>query len=878
MATQKSPTLLYDNDDSLKATAVTVTSAYGNKLQASNYGKNVTKIDASERTKKTNIIGNDKDNSIIGSSAVDTLDGGKGNDTLTGGDGADVFVYAANSGNDVITDYTAGQDSIKISSGSISGYSVSGDDLILNIGTGSLKIQGGSNDAITIKDSKNKISVYQGGVVYNNSKIDKATAMTITSNYDNESLVANSTMITLDASNNTNAIEIIGNKKNNKISGGAGNDVLNGGEGNDTLTGGNGADIFVYESGNDVIEDYTTDEDIIELSAGVEIASYSVSGKDLMIKTNSKGSIKVKNAKTQAVKISDGDNLTIYQNGLIYGGDDISNAESVSITSIYGKEFDTSNLSVTNIDASTKNAAIKITGNAVANNIFGTKKNDTIYGGAGDDTIYGSAGNDILNGGDGADVFIYADGDGKDSIADYGEGDVISLAGDYDVEYIYKTVKGGGGNSTLKIGKGSITIKDSANKSVTLIGANGEASIANNKSFFALADVPSQGGTIKETVYVTLPAETITVGGGDTVTVTVPGENETVTVTVPGDTVTFYGIGETVKGTSAAETLYGTAGNDTVTLGGGKDVYIYEGGFDVITDYTEGDDKISIGTESIGSGVVLGSDVLFAVGDGMLKLVGAKDKKVTLISGGKEIEYAAESISSTPVVPVVRTVTLESSYENYFKLAEYNSTLDASETVSNIDASAVLNSITIYGDDNANIIKSGREGSSIFGGEGNDTIYSGNGDDTIYYYEYGGQDTIYNYKTGDKIRLETENKEQFESFSLSGDDVIINLTQGGKITLKDAKDQEIYVFDRSDYPWDSYKVYNGTIDELLNSSNSSRVAEDFWFLEDDNNFVGGDIDSITEKKFAITQIQTTEIENIFAQDNSFTTYNYSEQK
>ena len=32
----KSPTLIYNNKDSLKATAVTVTSSYGNKLQASN--------------------------------------------------------------------------------------------------------------------------------------------------------------------------------------------------------------------------------------------------------------------------------------------------------------------------------------------------------------------------------------------------------------------------------------------------------------------------------------------------------------------------------------------------------------------------------------------------------------------------------------------------------------------------------------------------------------------------------------------------------------------------------------------------------------------------------------------------------------------------
>ena len=590
--------------------------------------------------------------------------------------------------------------------------------------------------------------------------------------------------------------------------GGAGNDILNGGAGNDTLTGNKGEDIFVYEAGNDVITDYTENEDTIELSAGVEIASYSVSGKDLVLKTNNKGSIKIKNGKTKAVKISDGDNFFVYQNGLIYDAEDISNAENISVISVYGKEFNASNFSVANIDASTKNAAVKITGNAESNNIFGTKKNDTINGGAGDDTIYGGAGNDILSGGDGADIFIYADGDGKDSITDYGEGDIISLAGDYDIDYVYKTVKGVGGNSTLKIGKGSITIKDSANKSVTLIGANGAASIANNKSFFAVKDVPdidevyvtlpaetinvtlppvtlpAETVTVHDTVEVTLPAETVnvtlppvtlpaeTVTVHDTVEVTLPAETvnvtlpaetvtvyETVTVAGEAETITVYGGGSSVIGTSAAETLYGTAGNDTVSLGSGNDVYIYSGGFDIIQDYTEGDDKISIGTNSVSNYGVIGNDGIFFVSDGILKLTGAKDKKVTIMSGGKEIEYVAESDSSTPVIPVVRTVTLQSSYEGDFSLSAYNSTLDANETVQNVDASTVINSINIHGDENNNVIKAGKGGGDIYSGEGNDTIYSGNGNDTIYYYEYGGQDTIYNYRTGDKIRLETEGRQ-----------------------------------------------------------------------------------------------------------------------
>ncbi len=69
--------------------------------------------------------------------------GGGGNDTLTGGNGADVFVYASGGGKDVITDYTAGVDKIRLTSGKISRTSYSGRDVIFKIGTGTLAVKNG---------------------------------------------------------------------------------------------------------------------------------------------------------------------------------------------------------------------------------------------------------------------------------------------------------------------------------------------------------------------------------------------------------------------------------------------------------------------------------------------------------------------------------------------------------------------------------------------------------------------------------------------------------------------------------------------------------------------------------------------------------------
>ena len=45
---------------------------------------------------------------LFGGAGADTLNGGDGNDLLVGGGGTDTFIFAAGSGNDVITDINLG--------------------------------------------------------------------------------------------------------------------------------------------------------------------------------------------------------------------------------------------------------------------------------------------------------------------------------------------------------------------------------------------------------------------------------------------------------------------------------------------------------------------------------------------------------------------------------------------------------------------------------------------------------------------------------------------------------------------------------------------------------------------------------------------------
>ena len=141
-----------------KRTVLTASSKFtGEEIDLEEYLETVTKVNASALSQDVNIVGNKNNNSIKGGKGSDTINGGNGNDTLTGGADRDVFVYE--DGNDVITDYKAGEDSIKIN-GKISSTSYKGKDVIFSVGDGTLTVKGVKGKEITVTDSSGKLQTY----------------------------------------------------------------------------------------------------------------------------------------------------------------------------------------------------------------------------------------------------------------------------------------------------------------------------------------------------------------------------------------------------------------------------------------------------------------------------------------------------------------------------------------------------------------------------------------------------------------------------------------------------------------------------------------------------------------------------------------------
>ena len=747
------------------------------------YGEGITKVDSSKITDNVIITGNGLNNSIKAGTGSDTIDGGTGDDTITGGKGADVFIYSG--GDDIITDYGTGADTIQIETSNISVDNIAtvGSNLVVSTNMGDLVVKGGKSKEVIIVDEEGEQIWPEPTIVPEGWSLDSAkkkisattaSAVDIDLNDESDYGVA----VTVVDASKTTGVSIVGNGLDNSIKGGAGDDVLDGGEGNDTLYGGKGADVFIYSGGDDFITDYTAGTDSIQIdTVDVEITGRATVGSSVIISTE-KGDLTVTRASGKAITLIDADGNPIDGGVTLPAGWQYTNVNK-QIQALATSQIEDLDLTdesgygdgVTVVDAKNAKTGVNITTSDQDVSVRGSKYNDIVVGGTGDNTVSLGAG---------ADVYIHTGG--EDYIHDYVAGvDTIQVDTSATPFISAETVAN---NVVVHTQEGNITIKGGKGKEITLVDENGDSLL--DDPFPSGWKLDSKGTLVSATSSSTSDLD-LTEDYGENI-IKVDG-SKSLSVNVKGNDK-----GNSIKGGKGDDVIEGGTGNDTVSLGAGADMFVYTGGDDLIQDYVAGMDTIKVINDiSVDAMETVGSNIVYTTSDGDITVKGGKGKTITLVDGDDNIINVGPDTVGAEGWKVdsqgtSMTATVKSG------ASDLDLTEDEYENIEKVDGSKLTAGVEIIGNVHNNSIKGGKGSDTIHGGSGNDTVSLGGGADVYVYTE--GDDVIQDYSTVDTIQFESE----ILSASLNGSNLVIT-TDAGDVTVLKGKDKKVSVIDAdgSDY-------------------------------------------------------------------------------
>ena len=414
------------------------------------------------------LLGGAGNDSLSGGDGKDTLSGGSGNDKLIGGKGNDLFIFSG--GKDTITDYTAGEDTISISSSLGDGtYKVSGKNIILTYDSNTLTVTNGLDKELTITNAVTGTYTKNGIFNKDNTSVTLPAALKTfkATNYaDLVTINGSSATVSTNITGNSKANYIIGGIGNDKLFGGAGNDSLSGGNGKDTLSGGTGDDKLLGGSGNDSLNGGDGND---TLSGGDgDDKLLGVAGNDSLSGGDGKDTLSGGSGNDKLLgdsgndSLSGGDGKDTLSGGTgddkLLGGngnDSLNGGDGADTLS--GSTGDDKLLGGSGNDSlSGGDGKDTLSGGSDNDKLLGGAGNDCIKGGSGNDSLWGGKGNDTLWGDAGNDTFYYAKGNGKDVIFGFEDGDTLTLDGlDFTSSY-----SASNGTVKLTFDSGSITFKE----------------------------------------------------------------------------------------------------------------------------------------------------------------------------------------------------------------------------------------------------------------------------------------------------------------------------------------------------------------------------------------------------------------------------------
>lgn len=569
-----------------------------------------------------NLVGSKYDDILIGDAGVNKISGGAGNDVIRGGDGADILDGGTQSSNVLINGVIG--DAVDYSQ-------ISDIDLVVTLGANGAKtvvtatgmnasfangeeimnfesiIGSQGNDKLTGNAGNNAIHgeggddwidggagndyLHGGSGINTVSYASAAAGVTVNLGIGTAQNTGGSGIDTILSFQNLEGSSkndvLTGNNQANKIYGNGGNDVIEGGAGADYLDGGAGIDTVSYASStNPVTVDLNLQDGFTKQSGGVD-----ASVDDILI-----GFENLTGGQSHDTLIGDVNSnviLGLAGNDTINGGrgaDILDGGDGIDTLSY---EDDNNAVTVTLGFNGAQTLATGLshgTGDKISNfeNISGGMGNDiltgnnlanVIFGGDGDDIIDGGLGNDTLDGGAGvntlsfasvnvsvtvdlSNTFAYDTGAGIDQHKNF-----QNLTGSSKAD----TLLGDGANNVIDGGAGNDFINGFGGDDI-LLGGAGDDTLLGNAGKDEL-----YGGAGNDTLLGMNDDDLL--DGGD------------------GNDVLDGGAGnDKLFGGAGNDVLSGGAGSDEMTGGAGNDIFHFDGveGPDTIFDFGNGADKIRI--------------------------------------------------------------------------------------------------------------------------------------------------------------------------------------------------------------------------------------------------------------------------------------------
>jgi Ca2+-binding RTX toxin-like protein len=504
-----------------------------------------------------------------------TVNGSAANDAITVNTGVDgriqivgsspnVTIFHADSGDQLVVNGGAGNDTIDASSFPLSAITLTidggaGDDTIIGAQGPDVLLRGGTgNDNYFVDSGIDGVSEgADAGIDTVFSKVDLRLAANV------ENLVLQGS-----------ALQGYGNGLNNVLTGNAGNNVLDGDAGVDAMFGGAGNDVYFVDNGGDgVIENPNEGNDVVfstahlRLSANVETLVLQ-GNADLQGYGNSLNNLIQGNAGNNLL---DGDaGADVMRGGAgndVYFVDDAADRAIENANEGSDTVFSTAHL---RLSANVENLVLQ--GGADLQG-YGNSLNNLIQGNAGNNILDGDTGADVMIGGAGNDIY-FVDNAGDVAIENPNAGnDVVFSTAHFQLSDNVETLvlQGGAdlqgyGNSGANElhGNSGSNLLDGRGGADTMFGGLGnDVYFVDNAGDLVFENIGEGSDAVFSIIDYTLTAnvETLVLQGGGNLSGTGNGLANSI----------FGNAGNnTLDGGAGADVLTGNAGNDTVVFHAGQ--------------------------------------------------------------------------------------------------------------------------------------------------------------------------------------------------------------------------------------------------------------------------------------------------------------------